>query len=372
MSSSRGGRRKRKGVDGSVYPRGKKWAYAVDLGPDPLTGERRRNSRSGFPSEDEAWQALVDANQKLRSNTYVKNTPRTVRQFFDEWLAAMKMSLKPTTFNNYSRYAEYYVLPVIGDRKLQALTTETITRLYAHLLENGRRRGNSNQLMYEEWKRSLAAGREATPRELAEIGKVTYSAGVRAAQRYRAGRIPSDYSTGLDPRSVHSVHIMLNAALHDAVEAKYIAENPVTKAGRVRQERRSHRVWTPDELRRFLAAAKADRFFPMWLLFATTGTRRSEAAGARREHLDLTARTITLWETRVVAGGQAQKSDGKTARSRRQLALDRRTAAALADHLTVLDQERHDFGPDHQDHGLLFCWEDGRPLHPDTRSDIVA
>jgi hypothetical protein len=59
MSSSRGGRRKRKGVDGSVYPRGKKWAYVVDLGPDPLTGERRRNSRSGFPSEDEAWQALA-------------------------------------------------------------------------------------------------------------------------------------------------------------------------------------------------------------------------------------------------------------------------------------------------------------------------
>jgi integrase len=31
-----------------------------------------------------------------------------------------------------------------------------------------------------------------------------------------------------------------------------------------------------------------------------------------------------------------------------------------------LDQERREFGPDYQDHGVLFCWPDGRPLHPDT------
>jgi integrase len=31
-----------------------------------------------------------------------------------------------------------------------------------------------------------------------------------------------------------------------------------------------------------------------------------------------------------------------------------------------LDQERREFGPDYQDHGLLFCWENGKPPHPDT------
>jgi integrase len=32
----------------------------------------------------------------------------------------------------------------------------------------------------------------------------------------------------------------------------------------------------------------------------------------------------------------------------------------------MLDQERADFGPDYQDHGPLFCWENGQPPHPDT------
>jgi hypothetical protein len=27
----------------------------------------------------------------------------------------------------------------------------------------------------------------------------------------------------------------------------------------------------------------------------------------------------------------------------------------------MLDQERKGFGPDYRDHGVLFCWENGKP-----------
>lgn len=77
MTSGR--KRRRRGVDGTVYQRGNRWAYLIDLGPDPLTGKRRRDSRSGFPTEDAAWTALIDANRDRQSGRYVKNAPRTVR-----------------------------------------------------------------------------------------------------------------------------------------------------------------------------------------------------------------------------------------------------------------------------------------------------
>ena len=32
----------------------------------------------------------------------------------------------------------------------------------------------------------------------------------------------------------------------------------------------------------------------------------------------------------------------------------------------MLDRERKEFGLDYQDHGVLFCWENGKPPHPDT------
>jgi integrase len=60
------------------------------------------------------------------------------------------------------------------------------------------------------------------------------------------------------------------------------------------------------------------------------------------------------------------ESDGKTANAQHLLALDPFTLAVLKVHVELLDQERKDFGPDYQDHGVLFCWENGKPPHPDT------
>ena len=67
------------------------------------------------------------------------------------------------------------------------------------------------------------------------------------------------------------------------------------------------------------------------------------------------------------AGPQArarrgQRRCGGAQRSR----LDAFTLAALGAHTQMLDREHVEFGPDYTDHGLLFCWEDGRPPHPDT------
>ena len=48
------------------------------------------------------------------------------------------------------------------------------------------------------------------------------------------------------------------------------------------------------------------------------------------------------------------------------LAVDPFTLAALKVHVEMPGRERGEFGPDYQDHGVLFCWENGTPPHPDT------
>jgi len=40
--------------------------------------------------------------------------------------------------------------------------------------------------------------------------------------------------------------------------------------------------------------------------------------------------------------------------------------AALKGHVEQPARERRELGPDYQDHGVLFCWEDGRPPLADT------
>jgi integrase len=86
-----------------------------------------------------------------------------------------------------------------------------------------------------------------------------------------------------------------------------------------------------------------------------------------RDGLDLDAAgTLTIEITRVVVDGRVIESDGKTVNAQRTLALDPLTLAALRLHVEMLDQERAELGPDYEDHGLLFCWETGKPPHPDT------
>jgi integrase len=68
----------------------------------------------------------------------------------------------------------------------------------------------------------------------------------------------------------------------------------------------------------------------------------------------------------VVVDGRVIESDGKTENAQHVLALDPFTLAVLKAHVEKLDQERRDFGAEYYDHGVLFCWPDSRPPHPDT------
>lgn len=94
--------------------------------------------------------------------------------------------------------------------------------------------------------------------------------------------------------------------------------------------------------------------------------RRCELAGARRDLLDLDAGTLSIEITRVVVDGRVIESDGKTENAQHVLALDPFTLAVLKAHVEQVARERRELGPDYQDHGVLFCWENGRPPHPDT------
>lgn len=54
-----------------------------------------------------------------------------------------------------------------------------------------------------------------------------------------------------------------------------------------RRQTKPHAIWDVEELGRWLAVALDDPFGGMWPLAATSGMRRSELAGVRREMLDL-------------------------------------------------------------------------------------
>jgi len=159
---------------------------------------------------------------------------------------------------------------------------------------------------------------------------------------------------------------MLHRAWEDFAVWGWAKRNIVADAHPPRVPRKGRKVWTVAQLQTFLQRARADRFFALWVLEATSGMRRCELAGVRRDLLDLAAGTLEIDVTRVVVDGQVIESHGKTENAQHVLALDPFTLACLKAHVEMLDRERKDLGPDYHDYGVLFCWEDGRPPHPDT------
>ena len=99
-------------------------------------------------------------------------------------------------------------------------------------------------------------------------------------------------------------------------------------------------VWTPRQLRAFLLHVREDRHYAAWLLAATTGMRRGELLGLRWIDVDLDVGRVAVRQPRVVVDHAVHTSEPKTARSRRSIALDSATVAALWEHQARQAAER--------------------------------
>lgn len=358
----------------SVYQRGKTWSFRVTTGKDPLTGERTRINRGGFATDEEAFTAAVKAKEKAERGRYLAPSHRRLGEFLDEWLASIRHSVKDSTFAYYEDNIRYYIQPVIGHRNLQRdVTVQMLNTFYQHLLTVGRHKADNRSRMYEYWaaRQDQRHGKGPGPTEVARACEVSYHAARKAVWHFQRGRIPTAQAAGLAPKSVRNVHQVLRTALHDAVAWGYVDSNPAEYASLPRQNRktkkkRKQQTWTVEELAAWLKLALEDRFAGMWVLAATTGMRRSELAGVERDLLDLERRTLDIGPTRVVVRGKAQDEDGKTDAGEREVSLDPFTVTMLQKHVAMLDEERDAFGEAYHPGGKLMCWENGKPLHPDT------
>jgi integrase len=301
---------------GGTRKRGTTWTWHLGV-LDPATGRWRQLTKGGFRTKREAQAALNEAKAALRAGTFVEPSKLTLGAFVTEqWLPTVRAVVRPTTWATYRIYAEAQILPALGHVPLQTLTAAHLNLFYADLAQHGRRDGRG----------------------------------------------------GLKPKSVRHVHVLLHKALSDAVRWGLVARNVADAADPPRVPRQERGTWSAEELRAFLEATSEDRLAAMWLLFATTGMRRSELLGLPWRAVDLEAspgRLAVVQTLVVVDRHPVVVADAKTATSRRQLALDPFTVATLKGHRVRQLEERLAWGPAWVDTGLVFTRENGQVLHPE-------
>ncbi len=128
------------------------------------------------------------------------------------------------------------------------------------------------------------------------------------------------------------------------------------------------RVWSAAELRQFLLQVCDDRLFALWRLAATTRMRRGELLGLRWQNVDLNPRRVAVRQTLTTVNHHVVFGEPKSARSKRSIALDADTVAALRRWRIRQSEERLEWGAAWSDTGLVFTGENGVLVHPDTMS----
>ncbi len=231
----------------------------------------------------------------------------TVRQWLEHWLgniAARKV--RPSTLARYRQLAAHQLIPGLGHHRLDRLQPEHVEKLYGDLLDRG-----------------------SAPASVLQAHRVLSRALKVAMQR---GKVARNVCTLVDAPSVEQVEVQ-----------------PLTGA----------------EARRVLAAGTGQRNAARWSVALGLGLRQGEALGLPWDAVDLDRGTLSVRQAL-----QRQKDRGlvlvqpKSRAGRRTLALPGPLRDALRQHRAAQLKERLAAGSVWEDHGLVFCQPNGRPIDP--------
>jgi integrase len=312
-------------VRGSIHKRSNTYSIVYRVA-DPKTGKSKQVWRGGFTTKKAAEDELKEVVRSIDKGVYIPPTNQTFGEFLkDDWLPSLDNlvaggKLKPTTATFYRNLTNSHVIPRLGGTPLKALDAPGLNACYRDLLKSGKVNGDG----------------------------------------------------GLSPTTVHSIHVAISKALGDAVKWGKVARNVAALADGPRPNASRRDVWSPEQLRTFLASVAEDRLYALWLLAATTGMRRGELAGLRWTDLDLETGRLHVAQTRVSVGYEVVTTTPKSTSSDRAIGLDPATVAALKAWKNQQTKERLAWGPGWTDTGLVFGKEDGTAHHPQRITQAFA
>lgn len=299
---------------GSITKRGDSYRIAVELPPDPTTGQRRRRFETFHGTKKQAEKRLTELQALVDCQQLGASPKMTVAAYIERWLQDHVASRAPKTHESYSTLMRAYVVPHLGNVPLGKLTPSHLVRLFAILRE--------------------------VPRHDKKQGK-------------------------LSPSTIAIVHRTLRAALNCAVKWQILPRSPMTGVDSPSVPKKEMKTFTVEQAQVFLDASadeglKWDAFFNVWL---TTGARPGELRALRWVDLNLETGIVSIQQS-----GQRIKKVGrvigqpKTPGSRRPIALSPDVVVLLQRHRVSQNEARLKMGPLWQDQGLVFPSDMGTML----------
>ena len=202
-------------------------------------GQKKRGSVYA-DTQKECRQKLTAAVKSVDEGRYKKIQRYTVEEWMETWITTYCRDLKPATLDGYRSKMKVWIVPALGKVQLSALTNTTIQRFYNQMADGTK------------------------------------------------GRAP------LCAKSLKNVHGIFHRALKQAVIAGLIPSNPADFVKLPKVKKPELYPLMDDDVGKFLAATKGDRFERLFILALFSGMRQSELIGLRWDDVDLENGTILV------------------------------------------------------------------------------
>lgn len=185
--------------------------------------------------------------------------------------------------------------------------------------------------------------------------------------------VDEKYREGYSPTSIMKFHSIVHKCLRHAVTRGIIDHNPSDYVMLPKRVKYISHTFDQEQLNLFLQAARSSPAESAFVLAATYGLRRSEAAGLRWQSIDFRTNSLIINHTAISSHGQVTYSDRvKTDSSYRTLPL----MPTIRDYLLQLkhtqQQKQLCYGPDYHESDYVCRRDNGKPLRPDYISQEFA
>jgi integrase len=301
---------------GSVIFKNNSW-YAVYRPPaKPGLKPKQKWEKLDVKTETQARRELTKIMARIYEGDYADDERQPLGTFLERWLrVAVKPNLSPATWRCYETKCRLYITPNLGEKQLGKVNALNLDELYASIIRS-----------------------EENPK-------------------------------GLSQQSVRLVHVILHAALKQAVKWGLINRNPADMVT-VRRPPPTHKVVLDGKnTREFLHSVEDSPLRLPVLLLIVTGMRRGELLALRWANVDLDTRTLYVRETVNRIGGKWVVRPPKTQKGLRSIPLSASLVAELRAHKHEQNKRRLRHGTAWTDRDLVIDDGLGEFQNPNSFTD---
>ncbi len=291
-------------MTGQIIKRGESWTVRIFLGRD-ANGKRKYFNKTIQGTKKDAQRYLTAKLREKDLGVFVEPASIAFNDYLDKWLTeSAKPRLREVTLDSYRSLLKKHVREKLGSRKLSDIKPFDIQKIYNQMTESG-----------------------------------------------------------LSPRTIRYVHTILKTVFSQAVKWQMIVINPCDIANLPRQQKNEMKAFSPEQVKRFLEAAKDDKHGLIFAFALASGMRPEEYLALKWSDVDFQKHTATVQRTLIWrSGGGWYFSEPKTAKSRRTLPLPESLLVKLKTHKRQQGEAILKLGQFYERNNFVFATDEGKPL----------